>query len=184
MESTGWLACFSALVLLDNGVTRAGEGFVFNRIQYPRILSDARLMRVYPVSSAVNSVRNQGPECTEKAWKLRAVHHNAVCPSGVSSIKMKQPRNSPLAVHHAFFLAAHRFFWASLIRFRAAADKRLGPVRVRPLFTAPCNALIALFNRSRSASSCLRIASVFMHLLRGSFLQLTAISNDKVLGSS
>jgi putative SOS response-associated peptidase YedK len=33
---------------------------------------DARLMRVYPVSSTVNSVKNDGPECAEKSGALRA----------------------------------------------------------------------------------------------------------------
>jgi putative SOS response-associated peptidase YedK len=28
---------------------------------------DARLMRVYPVSSIVNSVKNDGPECAEES---------------------------------------------------------------------------------------------------------------------
>jgi hypothetical protein len=32
-----------------------------------RWITDARLMRVYPASSTVNSVKNDGPECVEES---------------------------------------------------------------------------------------------------------------------
>ncbi len=54
----------------------------------------------------------------------------------------------------ALLRAAHAFFCASLIFFRAFADIRLLPLPgFLPLCPLPCNAVMAVSSRSRSASS-------------------------------
>ena len=62
-----------------------------------------------------------------------------------------------------FFLAAQRFFCASLIRLRADADRvRLIPFAgLRSPPPCPCNAVIALLRRSLSASNAATIDAVF-----------------------
>jgi hypothetical protein len=59
----------------------------------------------------------------------------------------------------AFFRAAHLLFMPSLIRLRAAAERRLLPL---PIFLPflPCNAAMAVSNRLRSASNSAMILSV------------------------